>query len=345
MAEGLAEEAAPRLLVQRVHRIFAPAANLVDDDTPFLLEALVGHGAREELVGQQVERVVDVLVEDLEVERHVVVAGVGVVLAAELAGPPVDGELVETARALEQHVLRHVGQARMPAVVAGAHRDDDADGRERPRHGGVQHGQIAMPEAGRLPERGWGHHPNMSGSTRSIKRARLAEYGNQAPSVLLFPGSTSMACRTQNCRSPSAPPWRVPSPLCLTPPKGRPGTPAETTHSFTHTLPLSIRSASAMPRAMSRGQTRALRPYSESLASVSASSALPTGITGTTGPNDSSRMMRMPCVTPVSTVGSRKSPVSGPQRRPPHSTRAPLATASARCASTIAICRGLVKAP
>ena len=36
-------------------------------------------------------------------------------------------------------------------------------------------------------------------------------------------------------------------------------------------------------------------------------------------------MMRIACVTPASTVGSRKSPVSGPQRLPPQSTRAPLA--------------------
>ena len=53
-------------------------------------------------------------------------------------------------------------------------------------------------------------------------------------------GSTRMAWRTQNWRRPSAPPCRVPTPLCFTPPKGRAGMPAEITHSLTQALPLSM---------------------------------------------------------------------------------------------------------
>ena len=51
-------------------------------------------------------------------------------------------------------------------------------------------------------------------------------------------------------------------------------------------------------------QTDAPRPNSESLASAIASSSEATVTIGTTGPKISSRMMRMSCVTPVSTAGA-----------------------------------------
>ena len=50
--------------------------------------------------------------------------------------------------------------------------------------------------------------------------------------------------------------------------------------------------------------TEAPSPNSESLASVIASSSESTVTIGTTGPKISSRMIRMSCVTPVSTAGA-----------------------------------------
>ena len=51
-------------------------------------------------------------------------------------------------------------------------------------------------------------------------------------------------------------------------------------------------------------QTDAPRPNSESLASSIASSSSSTVTIGTTGPKISSRMIRISCVTPVSTAGA-----------------------------------------
>ena len=257
---GPAEESTPGALVDRVGGVFLPAADLVDHHAPLLGEAIVGDGRVEELLGEQAERLLDVRVEHLEVERHVLVAGVGVVLASEVAGKTVDPRLIVRPRALEQHVLGDVRDAGVRAVEARAGTDGDGDRRERTGRGLVQHGERrraagagalaacrTSPRRRRLAD-GPGAQPGARASasrrappsSRSSSRARFGEYGNHVGSVLRRRGSTRIACRTQNWRRPSAPPWRVPTPLCLTPPNGSAGTPAESRHSLTQALPLSM---------------------------------------------------------------------------------------------------------
>ena len=79
-------------------------------------------------------------------------AGVGVVLAAELARTPVERRLVEPVRALEEHVLGHVGEAGQRAVEARAGADDERDRRERSGDVLVEDGERAVREAPGLAE-------------------------------------------------------------------------------------------------------------------------------------------------------------------------------------------------
>ncbi len=154
MPEAVAEEARPGVLVHVVGGVLLAAADLVDHHALLLGEALGGHGALEALLGQQCERILDVPVEDLEVQRDVLVAGVGVVLAAQLGGAAVERHLVEGARPLEEHVLGHVGDAGMRAVEAraGAHHEGDRGERSGDRI--VEDGESAVLEAPRLAQAG-----------------------------------------------------------------------------------------------------------------------------------------------------------------------------------------------
>ena len=117
----------------------------------------------EELLGEQRERSFDVLVEDLEVDHHVLVPRVRVVLAAELARAPVERELVEAVGALEKHVLRHVGKARVATIGARTGADRDRYRRERTRHRIVEDRQIAVSQASRIREAP--RHPHVARST------------------------------------------------------------------------------------------------------------------------------------------------------------------------------------
>ena len=67
---------------------------------------------------------------------------------------------------------------------------------------------------------------------------------------------------------------------------------------------LELAPRSARPRARSDVHTDAPSPNSESLASATASSSESTTMIGSTGPKISSRMIRISCVTPVSTAGA-----------------------------------------
>jgi hypothetical protein len=69
------------------------------------------------------------------------------------------------------------------------------------------------------------------------------------------------------------------------------------------TTPARKRAAIRWPRATSFVHTLAVRPYFESLARVIASSSSATTRMGRTGPNVSSRITSISCVTSVSTVG------------------------------------------
>src|SRR6478609_5449056 len=73
-------------------------------------------------------------------------------------------------------------------------------------------------------------------------------------------------------------------------------------------MPYSSCSAMRNARPRSRVQTYAARPYGVLFAArmIAASSVKPT--IGATGPNVSSSRMRIPCVTPVNSVGSKKRP-------------------------------------
>ena len=85
-------------------------------------------------------------------ERDVLVAGVGVVLAAELAGAAVERRLIEASRALEEHVLGHVGDAGMGAVEARPRTDDESDRGERTGHRVVEEREGAATQTAGLPE-------------------------------------------------------------------------------------------------------------------------------------------------------------------------------------------------
>ncbi len=73
--------------------------------------------------------------------------------------------------------------------------------------------------------------------------------------------------------------------------------------SLIHTMPDSSSPAIRSPRARSEVHTDAPSPKSESLASATASASESTTMIGSTGPKISSRMIRISCVTPVSTAG------------------------------------------
>ena len=88
------------------------------------------------------------------------------------------------------------------------------------------------------------------------------------------------------------------------PPQAHEQTPWLNMWSLVQTMPESIWWAIRSPCSRSAVQTDAPRPNSESLARAIASSSESTVITGTTGPKISSRMIRMSCVTFVSTVGA-----------------------------------------
>ena len=135
-----------------------------------------------------------------------------------------------------------------------------------------------------------------------------------------------------NSRNPSGPCTR-PMPDSFTPPKGSPVIAYETMQSLMQTLPACSRLAIDTPRPSSPVHTELFRPYLESLARRTASSASSTTMTGSTGPKVSSVMMSIVWSTSTSTVGSNHRP-SRSTRRPPTTTLAPLATASARWRST-----------
>ena len=73
---------------------------------------------------------------------------------------------------------------------------------------------------------------------------------------------------------------------------------------LTQVQPYCNRAAVAMPREMSRVQTDEARPYSESLAQRTASSASSNRVTETTGPKTSCWTISSPCSAPATTVGS-----------------------------------------
>ena len=93
-------------------------------------------------------------------------------------------------------------------------------------------------------------------------------------------------------------------PESLIPPHEHWQVPCEYMWSLIQTEPASRRRAIRSPFSRSSVQTEAERPKFESFASWIASSSDATGTIGTTGPKISSRMMRMSCLTPVSTVGA-----------------------------------------
>ena len=98
--------------------------------------------------------------------------------------------------------------------------------------------------------------------------------------------------------------------------------------------------------ALSRVNTYADRPYGESFASRTASSSVRNVMIGSMGPNVSSRMMAMSCVTFVSTVGwTYLAPSSVTLTSPPASTFAPRLRASSRWRRTISTCICVVIAP
>ena len=144
-ASGSAKKRAHARSCSRLRGILLAAADLVDHHAALLREAVVRDRRLEELLGEEPERRLDVLVEDLEVQHHVLVAGVGVVLAAELARPPVERQLVEARvpwKSMCSAMWARPGwrpSAREPARIA------IGDRRQRTRHRIVEHRQVAVP--------------------------------------------------------------------------------------------------------------------------------------------------------------------------------------------------------
>ncbi len=75
---------------------------------------------------------------------------------------------------------------------------------------------------------------------------------------------------------------------------------------LTHTMPAFRRGTMRCTRDRSRDHTLAASPKSEPFASRTASSASSNGITVTTGPNTSSRTMRIDASVSTNTVGFTK---------------------------------------
>src|SRR5262249_49553317 len=166
----------------------------------------------EELLSEQRERLLDVVVEDLEVERHVLVAGVGVVLAAEIARAPVERRLVVPARALEEHVLRHVRDSRMLAVEARAGLDGP---RDRGRRGG---GRVGEHRAGSGRDMGGLAEEAREGRAVAVtRRARTARRSVPTSASRTALPSAARASRlvvpsrgttpTRSCASAARPGW------------------------------------------------------------------------------------------------------------------------------------------
>ena len=110
---------------------------------------------------------------------------------------------------------------------------------------------------------------------------------------------------------------------------------------LTPIMPASIRAATCW--ALSSGpKTTAPRPYSDSLASLTASSASATVTMGARGPKVSAFMMSMSWVTPVRTVAGMKLPS---RDSPPKTTFAPFAIASLSWATTRSFCSRMTIAP
>src|SRR5919112_2823536 len=124
-----------------------------------------------------------------------------------------------------------------------------------------------------------------------------------------------------------------PRPELFTPPHEHEQAPWLNMWSFTQTIPACTRPAIRSPFARFIVHTDAPRPNSESFASAIPSSSSSTVTIGTTGPKISSRMIRMSCVTPVSTAG-RKNGSSAP----PQWSVAPFATASSTSSFTSSSC-------
>jgi len=139
VGQRAAKEAPPRTRVQPLRRIVQAAADLVDHDAPFLAKAILAHLTVIELLGQEAERIAHVFVEDLEGQRNGLIPGVGVVFASQLCRATVECYLVERRGTLEEHVLRHVGDAGMPTVETRSSADAQGNGGERPGDVLMQH--------------------------------------------------------------------------------------------------------------------------------------------------------------------------------------------------------------
>ncbi len=96
-----------------VRRVF-DHLDLFEDDAALDLEVVVGEARRDDDVGQQAERGLHLLVEDVAVERGVLLAGEGIDVAAEDVDHLGDVARRPRGRPLEHQVLEKV---RRPAVL------------------------------------------------------------------------------------------------------------------------------------------------------------------------------------------------------------------------------------
>lgn len=122
------------------------APNFVQDDPTLLGEALGVDSCAVELLQEERNRVVEILIEDLERDFHALVARFGVVTAATFGREPVQLELVVVLRPLEEHVLGHVSEPRFRRIEPGARPNAQDDGRDRARNGLVDDTQSTKPE-------------------------------------------------------------------------------------------------------------------------------------------------------------------------------------------------------
>jgi hypothetical protein len=146
MCQRPTEELSPHTIVQAVCRVVDAAADLVQHDASFFAKTLYAHATVIKLLRQQSQCIRSVLVEHLEGERDVLVTRIGVVLSTEFSRTAVERHLIQRRGPLEEHVLRHVCDAGVPAIEACSRSDSQRNRRQRTRGVLIDHPQAAVTE-------------------------------------------------------------------------------------------------------------------------------------------------------------------------------------------------------
>ncbi len=133
MREPAREEALPRRIREIADGVVAMPADLLRDDVPLVLQPIRRHRRSEHLLGEKRDRFGHGRVQHVDREVQLLVAGVRVVIAAELGRVTIDAGVIEPRRPLKEHVLGEMRDAGRAAIEARAGARGERDRRERPR--------------------------------------------------------------------------------------------------------------------------------------------------------------------------------------------------------------------